>query len=60
MKKFIFDKEYGTSWLEEVNYLKNKGIPYTFQKVNENGLSVYKYTKNCELFKALSEFYNKK
>lgn len=60
MNKFRFDKEYSTQWLKEVEFLKSKGIRYVFQKVDNNNLSIYKYTKSYELFSALSEFYKNK
>lgn len=55
MKKF--DKEYSTQWIKEVEWLKNKGIRYTFVKTNENNVTTYKYTKTSELFNALAIFY---
>lgn len=54
MKKF--DKEYSTQWVEEMKWLKNKGIKYEFVKTI-NGITVYKYKKTKELFEALEEFY---
>lgn len=53
-----FDKEYATQWYIEVEYLSTKGIKPVFIKKNEY-IRTYKYIKNEELFKALSEFYNK-
>lgn len=55
MKKF--DKEYSTQWLKEVEWLKEKGIRYTFVKFNENNVTTYKYKKNIALFEALLSFY---
>ena len=55
MKKF--DKEYATQFIDEVKFLKNKGIKYEFVK-NINGVDTYKYTKTKQLFLALYEFYN--
>ncbi|MDY4494992.1 MAG: hypothetical protein SPE24_09000 [Erysipelotrichaceae bacterium] len=52
----VFDKEYSTQWIDEVNYLKSVGISYTFVKVI-NGISTYKYTKSSELFYRLTSFY---
>ena len=51
-----FDKEYSTQWLQEVNYLSDHGVKYSFVKT-VNGISTYKYAKTLELFKTLSEFY---
>lgn len=53
-----FDKEYSTQWNEERDFLFNKGIKYVYVK-EINGISTYKYIKNYELFKTLSEFYKK-
>ena len=55
MKKF--DKEYSTQWIKEVEWLKEKGIRYTFVKTDKNNLTTYKYKKTTELFNALSDFY---
>ena len=55
MKKF--DKEYATQFIDEVKFLKNKGIKYEFVK-SVNGIDIYKYTKTKQLFLALYEFYN--
>lgn len=52
-----WDKEYATSFPEEVEYLKNNKIRWTFVKTNEHGISVFKYAKTRELFSALLEFY---
>ena len=54
-----FDKEYATQWLQEVKWLKNKGIRYTFVKTDENNVTTYKYAKTSELFEALAIFYAK-
>lgn len=54
-----FDKEYSTQFTQEMKYLLNNGIKYTFVK-EVNGVTTYKYTKTPELFKALFEFYNSK
>ena len=45
LNKKIFDMEYSTQNRKEVDFLK------------ENNISVYKYTKNKQLFEALSMFY---
>jgi len=51
-----FDKEYGTQWSLEVEYLSTKGIKPTFVK-RDSQIRIYKFTKTEELFKALTEFY---
>jgi len=57
--KNVFDKEYSTQWKREVEFLKDKGIRYTYaKKNNEYPIVKYKYTKTPELFLALAEFYN--
>lgn len=56
--KNAFDCEYMTEWRREVEYLRSKGIRYTFRKVStEYRIPQYKYTKTPELFLALAEFY---
>ena len=53
------DREYSTQWWREVEYLRTKGIEYTYAKRrNENGIVTYKYTKTPQLFIALAEYYN--
>ena len=54
MKKF--DKEYSTSWVEEMKWLKNNGIQYSFVKVVD-GITVYKYEKTPKLFIALALYF---
>lgn len=56
IEKRVFDKEYKTQWIKEVEFLKSVGMRYTYVKI-ENGVSTYKYTKNWELFEQLSIFY---
>ena len=51
-----FDKEYSTQFKKEVEYLKSKGIYYSFEK-NVDNISTYKYTKTPELFQTLVSFY---
>ena len=55
-----FDKEYSTSFPEEVRFLKRKGIQYTWVYINENNISVWKYKKEKQLWDALSEMYSDK
>ena len=40
------DKEYATQLMDEVKWLSNHGIKYTFVKVTEEKITIYKY-KNC-------------
>lgn len=57
--KKLFDSEYSTQWRDEVDFLKEKGINYTFAKRNNN-ISTYKYEKTNELFLQLAYFYAQK
>lgn len=57
-KKNIWDKEYQTSFLDEVLFLKSKGIRYTWVYKNENNISVWKYKKEKRLWSALAEMYS--
>lgn len=57
-KKNIWDKEYQTSFLDEVLFLKSKGIRYTWVYKNENNISVWKYKKNRILWLSLAEMYS--
>lgn len=56
MSKIYIDKEYQTNWYEEVNYLSQCGIRYSFVKTVD-GVTIWKYKKNVELFKNLMDFY---
>lgn len=56
VSKIYIDKEYQTNWYEEVNYLSQHGIRYSFVK-NVDGVTIWKYKKNVELFKNLMNFY---
>ena len=51
-----FDNEYSTQNIDEVNELKRCGIRYTFIK-NDNGVTIWKYTKTPKLFEVLKNFY---
>lgn len=54
-----FDREYNTQWRKEMEFLRAKGIEYTFAKrVGEYKIPTYKYKKTPQLFIALAEFYN--
>lgn len=57
--KKLFDSEYSTQWRDEVDFLKENGINYSFVKRN-NDISTYKYTKSSELFLKLAYFYAQK
>ena len=53
-----FDKEYSTSFIEEMQFLRKKGIRYTWVYINEDKISVWKYKKEKKLWDALSEMYS--
>lgn len=53
-----FDKEYSTSFVEEMLFLREKGIRYTWVYLNEDRVSVWKYKKEKRLWDALSEMYS--
>lgn len=53
-----FDKEYSTSFIEEMKFLRDKGIRYTWVYINEEKVSVWKYKKEKKLWDALSEMYS--
>ncbi len=57
-KKNIWDKEYHTSFLDEVIFLKSKGIRYTWVHTNDQGISVWKFKKERRLWSALAEMYS--
>ena len=59
-KKSKWDKEYSTSFIDEVTFLKSKGIRYTWVYKNEDEISVWKYKKKKRLWDALSEMYSNK
>ena len=50
------DKEYSCVWIDEFNYLTQHGIRYTFVK-NIDGVTIWKFKKDFELFSVLSQFY---
>lgn len=58
MNKVKWDKEYATSYLDEVIFLKTKNIRYEWVYTNDNGISVWKYKKTKELWIALAEMYS--
>lgn len=51
------DHEYSRVWIDEFNYLTEHGIRYTFVKIVD-GITIWKYKKDPNLFTALSDFYN--
>ena len=53
--KVKLDREYSCIWIEELKWLTDHGIRYTFVK-EVNGITVWKYKKNSELFYALADF----
>lgn len=53
-----WDKEYSTSFMNEVVFLKSKGIRYTWVYTNDDGISVWKFKKEKRLWDALSEMYS--
>lgn len=55
-----YDKEYATSFYDEVLYLRRRGIRYEWVYTNENDISVWKYKKTRSLWLALAEMYKDK
>lgn len=53
-----WDKEYSTSFIDEVAFLKTKKIRYTWVYKSDSGISVWKYKKEKSLWDALSEMYS--
>lgn len=58
--KSKWDKEYSTSFVNEVAFLKSKGIRYTWVYTNNEGISIWKFKKGKSLWDALSEMYSDK
>lgn len=58
MENIKWDKQYNTSFIDEVIFLKSKKIRYEWVYTNENGISVWKYKKTKELWQALAEMYS--
>ena len=58
MNKVKWDKEYATSYMDEVVFLRSKGIRYTWVYTNDDGISVWKYKKERKLWDALSQMYS--
>lgn len=55
-----FDKEYSTSFYDEVMFLRKHGIRYTWVYKNSDGISVWKFKKTRQLWLMLSEMYRDK
>lgn len=58
MDNIKWDKEYSTSFIDEVLFLKTKKIRYTWVYKSDSGISVWKYKKEKSLWDALSEMYS--
>lgn len=58
MDNIKWDKEYSTSFIDEVAFLKTKKIRYTWVYKSDSGISVWKYKKEKLLWDALSEMYS--
>ena len=56
----IFDKEYATSFYDEVLYLRKRGIRYEWVFKNDNNVSVWKFKKTRALWSALADMYKDK
>ena len=54
-----FDKEFSTSFIDEMQFLREKGIRYTWVYINEEKVSVWIYKKEKRLWDALSDLYSK-
>lgn len=57
MENKKYDKEYATSFYDEVLYLRRRGIRYEWVSTNESGISVWKYKKTHYLWQALADMY---
>ena len=55
-----YDMEYSTSFYDEVIFLRRNGIRYVWVYRNDEGISVWKYRKNRELWLALADMYKNK
>lgn len=53
----LWDKEYATSFYDEVMFLRKRNIRYTWVDKNSSGISVWKYKKTRELWLALADMY---
>lgn len=53
--KLVFEKEYSTTWMQEVKWLDDHGIRYSFVK-EVDGKTVYKYKKTVALFASIADF----
>lgn len=57
MENKKYDKEYATSFYDEVLYLRKHGIRYEWVNRNEYGISVWKYKKTYRLWATLADMY---
>lgn len=60
MERNKWDKEYQTSFANEVVWLKSHGIRYTWVYTNDDGVSVWKFKKTRALWLSLAEMYKDK
>lgn len=60
MENRKFDKEYATSFYDEVLYLRKHGIRYEWVFKNENNISVWKFKKTRALWLTLADMYKDK
>ena len=60
MENKKYDKEYATSFYDEVLYLRKHGIRYEWVYTNEHGVSVWKYKKTHKLWKTLADMYKER
>ena len=57
IKRKHFDKEYSTTFLREVEYLKKQGIEPCYIKKVDNTI-ICKFEKTKKLFEVLSNYYS--
>lgn len=55
-KRKHFDKEYSTTFLREVKYLKENKIEPCYKKKKEDTI-IYKFEKTKRLFEVLANYY---
>ena len=56
-KRKYFDKEYSTTFLREVEFLRENRVEPCYVKKVEDTI-IYKFEKTKELFLALANYYN--
>ena len=59
-EKRRYDKEYSTAFIDEVLWLRSRGIRYSWVYKNDYGISVWKYTKSYKLWESLAKMYKQK